>query len=344
MGSWRCTAAGVAPGVSGTVAGDSGTVVDADGTVACAGTPVAGTANAAEGAGATVTGVMVTAGAATEGAVPPCTVLPPRESAVAGGSSSRLSHIAAAMMATKTSSPLTTSNRKSHTFFMLYPCLPKAHPPAAITVIHGARYISMRPMPAFMGQPWAARHDLSKHVAPSSSASRQTDGRAERGAKHQLWTRLRSRNCYLPGTATNTNQSAPGLGTSTGDFWKRSGQHEPRKVSGHGAPFIEAVFQQANAYQRSRYSSDASRERSPLFRRTKASQAPANKKAPHKEALFIGEAITSSSWVPPSSPSGGLPGGASIRPGRFPRCRCAPVPAGECRTPGGPSHGRGSAG
>ena|GEM_PF-3135022 len=127
-------------------------------------------------------------------------------------------------------------------------------------------------------------------------------------------------------------------------LWKRSGQHEPRKVSGHGAPFIEAVFQQANAYQRSRYSSDASRERSPLFRRTKASQAPANKKAPHKEALFIGEAITSSSWVPPSSPSGGLPGGASIRPGRFPRCRCAPVPAGECRTPGGPSRGRGSAG
>jgi hypothetical protein len=47
------------------------------------------------------------------------------------------------MMATKTSNPLTTSNRKSHTFFMLYPCLPKAHPPAAITVIHGARFIRL---------------------------------------------------------------------------------------------------------------------------------------------------------------------------------------------------------
>lgn len=143
MDSWCCTAAGVAPGVSGTVAGDSGTVVDADGTVACAVAPVAGTANAAEGAGATVTGVMVTAGAATEGAALPFSVLSPRESAVAGGSSSWLSHSATAMMATKTSNPLTTSNRKSHTFFMLYPCLPKAHPPAAITFIHGARFISL---------------------------------------------------------------------------------------------------------------------------------------------------------------------------------------------------------
>ena len=138
MDSWCCTAAGVAPGVSGTVA--------------CARTPVAGTANAAEGAGATVTGVMVTAGAATEGAVPPCTVLPPRESAVAGGSSSWLSHSATAMMATKTSSPLTTSNRKSHTFFMLYPCLPKAHPPAAITFIHGARCISLASDTRFHGK------------------------------------------------------------------------------------------------------------------------------------------------------------------------------------------------
>ena len=138
MDSWCCTAAGVAPGVSGTVA--------------CAGTPVAGTANAAEGAGASVTGVMVTAGAATEGAVPPCTVLPPRESAVAGGSSSWLSHSATAMMATKTSSPLTTSNRKSHTFFMLYPCLPKAPPPAAITFIHGARCISLASDTRFHGK------------------------------------------------------------------------------------------------------------------------------------------------------------------------------------------------
>ncbi|WP_315549158.1 hypothetical protein [Lautropia mirabilis] len=47
------------------------------------------------------------------------------------------------MMATKTSSPLTSSNRKSHTFFMLYPCLPKAHPPAAIAVTHGAQYIGL---------------------------------------------------------------------------------------------------------------------------------------------------------------------------------------------------------
>ena len=89
-------------------------------------------------------------------------------------------------------------------------------------------------------------------------------------------------------------------------LWKRSGQHEPRKVPGRGAPFIEAVFQQANTYQRSRYSSDASRERSPLFRRTKASQAPANKKRPTRGRFSSGtdhgyrEPITSSSWARPS--------------------------------------------
>ncbi len=56
------------------------------------------------------------------------------------------------MMATKTSSPLTNSNRKSHTFFMLYPCLPKAHPPAAITFIHGARYIGLASDARFHGK------------------------------------------------------------------------------------------------------------------------------------------------------------------------------------------------
>ena len=41
---------------------------------------------------------------------------------------------------------------------------------------------------------------------------------------------------------TDRNQSAPGAGPPTGDFWKRSGQHEPRRVPGHGAPLIEAIF------------------------------------------------------------------------------------------------------
>ena len=201
------------------------------------------------------------------------------------------------------------------------------------------------PMRAFMGKPWTAPHDLSKHVTPSSSASRQTDGRAERGAKHQLWTRLRSRNCYLPGTATNINQSAPGLGTSTGDFWKRSGQHEPRRVPDHGAPPIEVVLQQVNTYRRNHLPSGASPERGCPPQTEASSQAPANKKRLTRRRFSSGNrSLTSSSWVPPSSPSGGLPGGASIRPGRSPRCRCAPVPAGECRTPGGPSRDRGSAG
>ena len=86
------------------------------------------------------------------------------------------------------------------------------------------------------------------------------------------------------------------------------------------------------------------------YMREASSQAPPNKKRPTRRRFSSGtdhgcrEPITSSSWVPPSSPSGGLPGEASIRPGRFPQCRCGPVPAGECRTPGGPSRDRGSAG
>lgn len=120
MDSWCCTAEGVAPGVSGTVAGDAGTVTNADGTVACAGTTFS--------------------------------AFSPRESAVAGGSSSPVSHSATAMTDTKTSNPLTSSNRKSHTFFMLYPCLPKAHPPEAITVIQGARCIGLASDARFHGK------------------------------------------------------------------------------------------------------------------------------------------------------------------------------------------------
>ena len=49
------------------------------------------------------------------------------------------------MMATKSSNPLTTSNRKSHTFFMLYPCMPIARPPATITFIRSAQPIGLPP-------------------------------------------------------------------------------------------------------------------------------------------------------------------------------------------------------
>ena len=52
----------------------------------------------------------------------------------------------------------------------------------------------------------------------------------------------------LTRTTPDRNQSAPGAGTPTGDFWKRSGQHEPRRVPGHGAPPIEAVFHQAQTF------------------------------------------------------------------------------------------------
>ncbi len=45
-------------------------------------------------------------------------------------------------------------------------------------------------------------------------------------------------------TTPDISLSAPGRGASTGDFWKRSGQHEPRKAPRHGAPFNEAVCNQ----------------------------------------------------------------------------------------------------
>ena len=64
--------------------------------------------------------------------------------------------------------------------------------------------------------------------------------------------RRRPVNEAVPTRATpDTNRSAPGAGTPTGDFWKRSGQHEPRRVPGCGAPFVEVVFQKAQVLQRS---------------------------------------------------------------------------------------------
>ena len=79
-------------------------------------------------------------------------------------------------------------------------------------------------------------------------------------------------------TTPDTNQSAPGAGTPTGDFWKRSGQHEPRRVPGHGAPLIEVVFQKAQARQRSRPLSRQPSPSPPIRRRTPppAAAAPAH--------------------------------------------------------------------
>ena len=60
-----------------------------------------------------------------------------------------------------------------------------------------------------------------------------------------------SNEAVLTRATPDMNQSAPGVGTPTGDFWKRSGQHEPRMVPGHGAPLIKAVFQKVQVLQRS---------------------------------------------------------------------------------------------
>ena len=58
---------------------------------------------------------------------------------------------------------------------------------------------------------------------------------------------IRSNEAALTRATPDRNRSAPGAGTPTGDFWKRSGQHEPRRVPGHGAPSIEVVFHQTHA-------------------------------------------------------------------------------------------------
>ena len=63
---------------------------------------------------------------------------------------------------------------------------------------------------------------------------------------------IRSNEAALTRTTPDTNLSAPGAGAPTGDFWKRSGQHEPRRVPGRGAPLIGVVFRWAHTFQRSR--------------------------------------------------------------------------------------------
>jgi len=45
-------------------------------------------------------------------------------------------------------------------------------------------------------------------------------------------------------------------------LWKRSGQHEPRRVPGRGAPLIEVVFRWTHTFQRSRLSSGTGFQRS----------------------------------------------------------------------------------
>ena len=70
-----------------------------------------------------------------------------------------------------------------------------------------------------------------------------------------------SNEAVLTRTTFDTNQNSPGAGTPTGDFWKRSGQHEPRRVPGHGAPLIEVVFHWAHTFQRNRpHQSDTRQE------------------------------------------------------------------------------------
>ena len=71
-----------------------------------------------------------------------------------------------------------------------------------------------------------------------------------------------SNEAVLTRAATDKNQSAPGAGAPTGDFWKRSGQHEPRRVPGRGAPLIEIVFRWTHTFQRSGLSSGTGFQRS----------------------------------------------------------------------------------
>ena len=106
------------------------------------------------------------------------------------------------------------------------------------------------------------------HGAPSSKSSSQ---------------RRRPVNEAVPTRITpDMNRSAPGAGAPTGDFWKRSGQHEPRRVPGHGAPPIEVVFHQAQAFNEAVFRKALpvlfSRQTCPTSRRTPppAAAAPAH--------------------------------------------------------------------
>ena len=106
------------------------------------------------------------------------------------------------------------------------------------------------------------------HGAPSSKSSSQ---------------RCRPVNEAFPTRTTpDRNQSAPGAGAPTGDFWERSGQHEPRRVPGRGVPPIEAVFHQAQAFNEAVFCHALpvlfSRQTCPTLRRTPppAAAAPAH--------------------------------------------------------------------
>ena len=106
------------------------------------------------------------------------------------------------------------------------------------------------------------------HGAPSSKSSSQ---------------RCRPVNEAFPTRTTpDRNQSAPGTGAPTGDFWERSGQHEPRRVPGRGVPPIEAVFHQAQAFNEAVFCHALpvlfSRQTCPTLRRTPppAAAAPAH--------------------------------------------------------------------
>ena len=80
----------------------------------------------------------------------------------------------------------------------------------------------------------------------------------ERVPPQALWERsgqLSRGGCPVTGRSppkpSPNNRSASGWGASTGDFWKRSGQHEPRKAPRPGAPPSGVVLQKSTAPRRS---------------------------------------------------------------------------------------------
>ena len=98
------------------------------------------------------------------------------------------------------------------------------------------RYLRPLGLPAYEYQEFGELSPLRYRFSMGCPASKSSS------VRDTLSMKLSSRRCTPSSEATSnrattgTSRSAPGAGTPAGDFWKRSGQHEPRRVPGHGAP------------------------------------------------------------------------------------------------------------
>ena len=168
------------------------------------------------------------------------------------------------------------SKHSSYRDASCWSCLPKGAGP------------STKPSPPELHPTRTKAH--RERVPPQAISGSEADGMSRGGypvagrlsSKSSSIGHIRSNEAALTRATTDTDRSAPGAGAPTGDFWKRSGQHEPRRVPAPGAPFIEAVFHQAQAFNEAVFCQALpvlfSRQTCPTSRRTPphAAAAPAH--------------------------------------------------------------------